>query len=94
MLKFKKTVSIISMVALSASLVSFAGCQGNQRPLEPVPEPAKTETPALEGYNLLWSDEFDGNALDMKFVNTTDKNLVVYITDVGGTLTAAIYQVN
>ena len=69
MLNFKKTVSIISMVALSASLVSFAGCQGNQRPLEPVPEPAKTETPELEGYNLLWSDEFDGSALDMNTWN-------------------------
>ena len=24
----------------------------------------KTETPQIDGYNLLWSDEFDGNKLD------------------------------
>lgn len=30
---------------------------------------AKTETPDIEGYNLLWSDEFDGTKLDMNTWN-------------------------
>ena len=49
-MKGKKILSSLMAVAL---LLPMAACA-----------PKKTETPQLEGYNLLWSDEFDGNKLD------------------------------
>ncbi len=72
MLNFKKTISVITVLSLLASLITFAGCEKNQpvsEPVEPEPEIVKTETPALDGYNLLFSDEFDGNELDMNTWN-------------------------
>ena len=50
------------------SLAVFTGCgkavSGNSASSDIVEN--KTETPAIEGYNLLWADEFDGNKLLMK----------------------------
>lgn len=48
------------------SLAVFTGCgkavSGNSASSDIVEN--KTETPAIEGYNLLWADEFDGTALN------------------------------
>ncbi len=41
-----------------------------------------------------WDATISGNALDLKFVNKYDKNLVVYETANNGILTAAIYLEN
>ena len=60
----KSTTAIILSCVLIIGLLPACG---KQTPAEepPVPEVVeKTETPALEGYNLLWSDEFDGNTLN------------------------------
>ncbi|MCR5799682.1 MAG: family 16 glycosylhydrolase [Lachnospiraceae bacterium] len=55
-----------------AAVLCMTGC-GNtvtEEPPEASPTPVKeeeitvTETPALDGYNLLWADEFDGNTLN------------------------------
>lgn len=48
-----KNIKIISAVLSLAMLLPLASCAER-----------KTETPQLEGYNLLWSDEFDGKELD------------------------------
>lgn len=62
---------------LGSSLIAcslLAGCTGdnNQLGSESVNDTSITEvipeatiTPELEGYNLLWSDEFDGDELDL-----------------------------
>ena len=67
----KRAVSIVSILTLTASMLSFAGCnKGKSESLiANLPEPeaeadVKTEAPELEGYNLLWHDEFDGSELD------------------------------
>ena len=49
-MKSKKLIS--SLLALSM-LLPLASCAQK-----------KTETPQIEGYNLLWSDEFDGKKMD------------------------------
>ncbi|MCR5196833.1 MAG: VanW family protein [Pseudobutyrivibrio sp.] len=41
-----------------------------------------------------WDATISGNALDMKFTNPYDKNIVVYITPNNGILTAALYLEN
>lgn len=41
-----------------------------------------------------WDATISGNSLDLKFVNTYDRNLVVYETANNGILTAAIYLEN
>ena len=47
-----KSKKIISSIMAVSMLFSLSACV------------AKTKTPELEGYKLLWSDEFDGNKLD------------------------------
>ena len=44
-----KSKKILSSLLAIAMLLPLASCAEK-----------KTETPQLEGYNLLWSDEFDG----------------------------------
>ena len=43
-------------------LLPMAACGQTQK---------KTETPSIEGYNLLWSDEFDGKELDERIPTRT-----------------------
>ena len=47
-----KSKKIISSILALSMLLPLASCAG------------KTKTPELDGYKLLWSDEFDGNKLD------------------------------
>lgn len=47
-----KSKKIISSILTLSMLLPLASCAG------------KTKTPELDGYKLLWSDEFDGNKLD------------------------------
>ncbi|WP_034450054.1 family 16 glycosylhydrolase [Butyrivibrio sp. AE2032] len=58
-----KSKTIISSILAVSMLLPLASCSGAQA--EPTTAAttaeAKTETPQLEGYNLLWSDEFDGS---------------------------------
>lgn len=65
--KLKKAVSIITVLSLSASVVSFAAC--DSRPSIDGPDPNAeveegTPAPDIEGYNLLWHDEFDGDTMN------------------------------
>lgn len=48
-----KSKRILSSILAISMLLPMAAC--GQK---------KTETPSIEGYNLLWSDEFDGTTLD------------------------------
>ncbi|MBQ7959357.1 MAG: family 16 glycosylhydrolase [Oscillospiraceae bacterium] len=62
-MNFKKMLGFTAAVVMVSGI--FAGCTK-----EATPETAletsvtKTETPQLSGYNLLWSDEFDGDTLN------------------------------
>ena len=49
-----KSKKIISVVLSAAMLLPAFGCA------------AKTKTPDIDGYKLLWSDEFDGKTMDQK----------------------------
>ena len=48
-----KRKKIISSIIAISMLLPMAACSGK-----------KTETPQIDGYNLLWSDEFDGRKMD------------------------------
>ena len=50
-----KSRRIVSSILAISMLLPMAACGQTQK---------KTETPSIEGYNLLWSDEFDGKELD------------------------------
>ena len=52
-----KNKKIISSILALSMLVPLASCGKKAEETAP----AKTETPSIEGYNLLWSDEFDGS---------------------------------
>ena len=52
-----KNTKIISSILALSMLVPLAACGKKAEETGT----AKTETPAIEGYNLLWSDEFDGS---------------------------------
>ena len=52
-----KNTKIISSILALSMLVPLASCGKKAEETGA----AKTETPAIEGYNLLWSDEFDGS---------------------------------
>ena len=71
MKNFKRVISVVSVMTLLTSLVTFAGCNNGayQPEIDLVPNPdveivEATPAPELEGYNILWHDEFDGNELD------------------------------
>ena len=49
-----KSKKMISMILGLAMLLPMSGCA------------AKTKTPQIDGYKLLWSDEFDGKKMDEK----------------------------
>lgn len=66
-MNFKKMLGFTAAVVMISGI--FAGCAKtgtpeNQPENEPQTSVTKTETPELEGYNLLWSDEFDGDTLN------------------------------
>lgn len=58
-----KSKTIISSILAVSMLLPLASCSGAQTEptMAATTAEAKTETPQLEGYNLLWSDEFDGS---------------------------------
>ena len=72
MKNFKRVISVVSVMTLLTSVAAFAGCNnGSYQPdIDLLPNPDVEETveatpaPELEGYNLLWHDEFDGTELD------------------------------
>ena len=66
-----KTMKALSMLAAISMLACTAGCGSSNKPeSEKAPEtttkaPAETvEVPELDGYSLLWNDEFSGSDLD------------------------------
>ena len=65
-MNLKKMLGFTAAVVMISGI--FAGCAKtspeNQPENEPQTSVTKTETPELEGYNLLWSDEFDGDTLN------------------------------
>ena len=62
-MNFKKALGFTAAVVMVSGI--FAGCTKEATP-DTAPETSvtKTETPQLNGYNLLWSDEFDGDTLN------------------------------
>lgn len=62
-MNFKKMLGFTAAVVMISGI--FAGCAKEATP-DTAPETSvtKTETPQLSGYNLLWSDEFDGDTLN------------------------------
>ncbi len=62
-MNFKKALGFTAAVVMISGI--FVGCTKEATP-DTAPETSvtKTETPQLNGYNLLWSDEFDGDTLN------------------------------
>ncbi|MBQ8728088.1 MAG: family 16 glycosylhydrolase [Oscillospiraceae bacterium] len=62
-MNFKKMLGFTAAVVMVSGI--FAGCAKEETP-DTAPETSvtKTETPQLSEYNLLWSDEFDGDTLN------------------------------
>lgn len=66
MMKFKKAMAIALSATMCAALLSGCTKSGGGEVLTP-PEPApveEVEVPELDGYTLLWHDEFSGAAMD------------------------------
>ena len=66
MMKFKKAMAIALSATMCAALLSGCTKSGSGEVLTP-PEPApveEVEVPELDGYTLLWHDEFSGAAMD------------------------------
>ena len=67
MMKFKKAMAIALSATMCAALLSGCTKSGGGEVLTP-PEPAVeeevVEVPELDGYTLLWHDEFSGAAMD------------------------------
>ena len=66
-----KTMKALSMIAALSMLACAVSCSSNTDTDAPKPTEAATEAateavdvPELDGYNLLWNDEFSGSALD------------------------------
>ncbi len=70
-----KKLRITSAILALTMLVSLCACDKKETTTtealtseptttETVPAEVKTQTPDIEGYNLLWADEFDGDAMD------------------------------
>ena len=55
------------MIAALLCVIMLSSCSNT--PVIPVETLSSTATPELEGYNLLWSDEFDGDTLDESIWN-------------------------
>lgn len=66
-MKNRKLLSVLLMMTMVTSLCFGCGNTADLAATESATaevEEVKTETPELEGYNLLWSDEFDGTELN------------------------------
>ena len=65
----------LRICAAAACFCMLTGCGGGTSsvqttaPETTAPKPAATEAPELDGYNLLWHDEFDGDTLDESLWN-------------------------
>ena len=70
-----KKLRMTSAILTLTMLVSLCACDKKETTTtealtseptttETVPAEVKTQTPDIEGYNLLWADEFDGDAMD------------------------------
>ncbi len=61
-----KTLKVVLSGILCASLLASCGTSATPQSSLTSTESSvqKTETPAIDGYNILWSDEFDGDTLD------------------------------
>lgn len=70
-----KKLRMTSAILALTMLVSLCACDKKETTTtealtseptttETVPAEVKTQTPDIEGYNLLWADEFDGDAMD------------------------------
>ena len=62
-----KSKKIISSILALSMILPMAACTPKATESETSAETSAkptTETPQLEGYNLLWSDEFDGDVMD------------------------------
>jgi len=70
-----KKLRMTSAILALTMLVSLCACDKKETTMtealtseptttETVPAEVKTQTPDIEGYNLLWADEFDGDAMD------------------------------
>ena len=67
MMKFKKAMAIALSATMCAALLSGCTKSGGGEvltPPEPVSEEEVVEVPELDGYTLLWHDEFSGAAMD------------------------------
>ncbi|MBQ0028037.1 MAG: family 16 glycosylhydrolase [Lachnospiraceae bacterium] len=66
-MNYKKVISCILVGTMCFSMLVGCGASNTgdvNQPEAGAENVVKTETPQLEGYNLLWSDEFDGTELD------------------------------
>ena len=59
------------MIAALLCVIMLSSCSNTpvEETVIPVETLSSTATPELEGYNLLWSDEFDGDTLDESIWN-------------------------
>ena len=68
-MKMKKTLTLLLACAMAVSMASCgssssAGETSSGKEESSSGEAAKAATPKLDGYELLWSDEFDGDKLN------------------------------
>ena len=61
-------VGVMSLGVLTACGKNASGTT-DEKQTEAAEEVVKTETPEITGYNLLWSDEFDGSVMDESIWN-------------------------
>ena len=62
-MKSKLLRAMSCALTFGVALTLLASC-GKKKTTTKATTKAKTVTPALEGYNILWSDEFDGDSLN------------------------------
>jgi len=65
----KKVFSAILILSLSFSFFSFTGCDQKQDQPLPGETVSNEDIPQIEGYNLLWNDEFNSDKLNTDIWN-------------------------
>ena len=66
-MRLRKCMCIALAAVMTLSMVTACGktdSNKSEKDTASTEAAQKTETPELEGYNLLWSDEFDGDSMD------------------------------
>ena len=58
-------ISGVTVLSLLTSCTTTGTSESTTETSATTSEVVKTETPSIDGYNLLWSDEFDGNELNL-----------------------------